>query len=425
MAALPGFGLPMLVHGVARMMCGKVETLDLSCQEEHSDKHAMRIATSRLIDASAATLVSLRWLSHDVSVDQICDLCALSTVSALRPASVPRSSAAFPRLACVEVDVTCYLSGDGPSASLEGLILRAILANAPRCEFGMDSWKPDIVSVADFAAVRVRHLLVNHWGHMDEPAAADPTAYVRELVAAAAAHAPLSQLTLHGTPLGDTRADALDALVDLAVDKAGAPLSSFRLRQVALPADAAPGLTRLLARGRLAALEVSQNGAGGARHGVDFTHALCDALRASTSLTRLALVSVGLWDSLAAGCRVSTAVAGHKTLVDLRLDANAAAPGVSTAAGVALAAIFAANAGALTVFDISACALGGGGMREVFGGLARNTQLTDFKCDANEVGEPVAADAEVRAAVEDHPMLRWLQSGDACLDDVVSRKHRV
>jgi hypothetical protein len=161
-----------------------------------------------------------------------------------------------------------------------------------------------------FAPLRVRTFAFAFAG---EDAGLDEAA-VLALAADLASHAHLRRLRLTFAALNT--AAALDAVVDAALTRR---LTSVALNRCELSPDSAPALVRLIGGGALAELDIC----GGGKQLLDFpaSLALCNALRASSTLTALSLRWVNLWQDPAVAM-VLGAVTGHPSLRSLDISSN-------------------------------------------------------------------------------------------------------
>ena len=167
----------------------------------------------------------------------------------------------------------------------------------------------------------------------------------------------------------------LDLLVNAVVARRS--LTCLSLRDF-LPPPSAPALVRLLRQGALTELELSNDQFS---FDVDGAAAVCDALRANSTLTSLSLIGfrepatpvlVALLGSLA----------GHNSLNTLYLTHTHL-----DSAGPALAALLAADAPALAELYVSSCGLGAAGLGPLCDALALNSHL----CLLNLYHNPVPA----------------------------------
>jgi hypothetical protein len=205
------------------------------------------------------------------------------------------------------------------------------------------------------------------------------------LAAALAAHAlPLTSLFLSDAQLG--AADLLDATVDAAQANR---VAAMEFEACALSPASVPSLVRLLGGGALTSLSISGDAVL-----LDAPDAvlLGNALHTNSVLQQLELVGVGLWINVSAAMTLLSSLVAHPSLRDLNLMANKVAPEEAACAGMALFALVAANAPALTELNVSYCDLGDVGLRPLFEALPRNTHLRTLRCGDNNMSEELARD---------------------------------
>ena len=204
----------------------------------------------------------------------------------------------------------------------------------------------------------------------------------------------------------------LDLLVDAVVARPS--LTRLSLRDM-LPPPSAPALVRLLLQGALTELELSDDlfsfdVAGAA--------AVCDALRANSTLTSLTLmgfrepatpVLVALLGSLV----------GHRSLSTLNLTHTHL-----DNAGPALAALLAADAPALTEMHVSSCSMGAAGLSPLCDALARNTHLRLLNLYLNPVPAGFLR-ARLLPALRSNTGLRTLWVHSAGGDDEAAAEREV
>ena len=249
-----------------------------------------------------------------------------------------------------------------------------------------------------FGPLRLRALRVG---------AAEDDAAVLALVDSVASHDGLEQLRVSGSTLSLV---ALDAVVDAAKAR---PLLSVDLEDCSLTAVSVPALARLLSPtdGRPAQLRslCVQEGFMRTQLFGDFQAAalLADALRANTTLARLALVGVGLWRLPAAAHTLLRACTGHASLRALDVSHNHVERKLRAEVGGALAALLAADAPALRELRCSECWLGDPGLEPLVGALASNTHLHELHVDDNRMSESFA-DAVLLPALRANASLRRL-----------------
>ena len=188
--------------------------------------------------------------------------------------------------------------------------------------------------------------------------------------AVVAAHEPLKRLRI----IGRYATRGVNALFDAAAERR---ILHLMLVGAFLDAESIPALARLLQRGSLTELAVSCNSFPDAEEASVL--ALCDALRACRTLTRLEL-------------RLNPAEGTTRRVVAELLDAAASLPVLSTldlsrsriqdaaAFGHALCALLAANLPSLRFLDVQSCHLGDEGLGPLLDGLAANTHLRRLDC---------------------------------------------
>jgi hypothetical protein len=279
--------------------------------------------------------------------------------------------------------------------------LAALLRAAPAlCElFASASCTPEQASALlrnepPYEPLRMRSLLVM----IEED---DDDASVLELAAALPAHASLRCLTHCRARL--TSAVECDALVDAAL---AVQLQTLELRQCALAPASAPALARLLGGGTLTRLELSQR--PGLLDEPASAAVLAAALRASTTLTSLTLSGMGLWRAHTPGAVLLGALVGHRSLKVLHLGyERIAGAEVAAAAGLALGALLAADAPALTELNVCDCNLGDAALGSLCDALPRNTHLRRLDIAGNDFSEAFAA-GRLLPAVRANASLRKL-----------------
>jgi hypothetical protein len=283
---------------------------------------------------------------------------------------------AAPRLAVCEADVQCH----------ELALARRVLRNEP-----------------PFAPLHLRSF--EFGGEEVDVDEADVLALAADLVS----HAHLQRLDLLYAPLNTSA--ALDAVVDAALMR---QLTSVTFYVCRLSPDSAPALVRLIGGGALAELVIHGDG----RQLLDIPTALAlgNALRASSTLTALTLLAVGLWRDPAAATALLGALTGHASLRSLDICYNEAEPAGQEEAGAALGALVAANAPALTELRVLGCDLGDAGLRPLFDALPANTHLRTLYCSYNRLSDAFVRDAllpAVRANSSLHELKTYLQSDAA------------
>lgn len=290
---------------------GALRALDVSGRlaADGGDPGAGTVSPAALVDVlldNAAALRRVRALCADEPAPG-------EAVCSPLPLLVQVLSAA-PRLATLEADVQCSAAE-----------CRAVLRNEP-----------------PFGALRVRRLYVAR-------RFVDGEASVAALARDLSLHPSVRELVLLGAPLGGADGAALAAVVDAAVS---ARLTALSLCLCRLGPPSMPHLARLLRRASAAASLTLFNNDG---HPAPPSPAFCAALRASRSLTRLALQNVSLWDG-GAGVLLLGAVTGHPTVAHLDLRSNRAPAARRPAAGAALGRLVASDS--LLSLDVRDCRLG-------------------------------------------------------------------
>jgi hypothetical protein len=217
------------------------------------------------------------------------------------------------------------------------------------------------------------------------------------LAADMSTHVGLMALTLSCLPLKSPA--ALDAVADAAL---ASRVSSLELTECDVSPAYAPALARRIGGGALTALSINNIGY---RLLDDDTAVvvLCDALRASSTLTSLSLWF--LWDEPAATAALLGALTGHPSLQTLRISAD------FVEASAALGELVAANAPSFVHLDVSWCRLGDDGMGPLFDALPHNTHLRSLKCCENNITEAFMRD-RLLPAVRANSSLRKLGFGD-------------
>jgi hypothetical protein len=279
---------------------------------------------------------------------------------------------AAPRLAVCEADVECH----------ELMLAHRLLRNEP-----------------PFAPLHVRSLEFHHAeGERDEAA-------VVALASDTAAHAHLRLLELLHTPLNT--AAALDAVVDAVLTRR---LTRLRLQGCNLSPDSAPALVRLVGGGALEELGIYCGYV--VLLDVPAALALGNALRSSTTLTALSLVSAEMWLNPAAGTALLAALTGHPSLRSLNFSYNAVPlePAGREEVGAALGALVAANAPTLQEVNLLCCWLGDAGLRPLFNALPHNTHLHTLSCGVNRLSDDFVRERLLPAVRANHS-LRELKTG--------------
>ena len=217
----------------------------------------------------------------------------------------------------------------------------------------------------------------------------------------------LADVTLQPTLLGlyidgvDTEQPALvGALVDAALAR--------RLPELCLedctPPAAAP-LARLLA-GSLVRLELDP--IGGPLFDAAGAELVADALRVNTALTALELYYADLSLDVRGVAEVLLGpLVGHLNLRELRIAHERTKEDDRSAFGAALAALIAADAPALHVFNCSANSLGDAGLAPIVEALALNHHLRELNLSSNDMSEEFARE-RLLPAVRANTSLRTL-----------------
>jgi hypothetical protein len=317
------------------------------------------VAATTLRDVAAANAGALREV-------HVCDE---PHELGIAPNTVEAVLVAAPQLRIFVTSLSCRQAADG---NLE-VACRALRNEAP------------------FGPLRLQHLYAYFEGG-DE-------AGVAALAAAAAAHAPLTGLTLRRAPL--YWPEALDAVVDVALERR---LQTVALDSCRLSCASAPGLARLLSGDALAELACSRVYPLRAPAAA----VLAAALRASSTLTSLKLSSAHVFDNPAVSAALLGALTAHPSLRTLSICENDMPEASKPAAGALLGALVAANAPALTALNVSYCDLRDAGLRPLFEALRRNSHLRELDCSHNNLSEAFARDV-LLPAVRANTSLRELQ----------------
>jgi hypothetical protein len=203
-------------------------------------------------------------------------------------------------------------------------------------------------------------------------------ATVLALAADLASHAHLRRVDLSYARLNT--AAALDAVVDAALTRR---LTSVALDECNLTPASAPALVRLVGGGALAELGIF----GSTLLDVPAALVLGNALRASSTLTSLALTAVNLWRDPAVATALLGALTGHASLCLLNIFGNSVDPAGREEAGAALGALVAANAPAMHQLNLSHCDLDDAGLGPLFDALPANTHLRKLTCKGNDLSD--------------------------------------
>jgi hypothetical protein len=268
--------------------------------------------------------------------------------------------------------------------------LRVLVADA-RCH-GMVEARRLLRNEAPFGPLRVRKLRFSaDFLHADA---------VHPLIEDAAAHTWLTGLKLYRTPHD---LHALDAVVDAALQLR---LTYVELNECDLGLASAPPLARLL--GGAFALKtlvfagepvfLLTNEPAAARL------LLSNALRANTTLTSATFNWFGLFNDAATSAALLGALTGHPSLRKLDVSSSRAY-GLAAPAGVALAALVAANAPALHELHMNNCWLGDAALGPLVDALPHNTHLRILNCSMNHLSEAFKRD-RLRPAVRANPWLK-------------------
>ncbi len=115
---------------------------------------------------------------------------------------------------------------------------------------------------------------------------------------------------------------------------------------------------------------------------------LCNALRASATLTSFHVSGSDLWHDPVAAALLLGALVAHPSLRELDVSCNSAdTTALQAIAGAVLATLVAANALALHTLDISQCSLGDAGMGLLVDMLPQNNHLRTLLCGGNDMTE--------------------------------------
>jgi hypothetical protein len=233
-----------------------------------------------------------------------------------------------------------------------------------------------------------------------------------------AAHASLRRLSLDEAPLDS--AAALDAVVDAALARRLQSVTFWRCR---LFRASAPTLARLLQGDALTTLKLDLS----VMHlDAPSAAALAAALRANSTLTSLSLSSTRLYNDAAAAAELLGAFHSHASLQLLSLECNFVRDADRATIGASLGALVAANAPALTHFDVGWCNLGDDGLRALLEALPHNTHLRELLCLQNDISHMFWRDV-LRPAVRANTSLRKLEASTyhvslAAIEELVSRR---
>jgi hypothetical protein len=348
-----------LLHAAAARARGELEALDL--------RDCTRVTLDALLAVVTANGAALREL-HTRNIWNRAD----ESSWPLDTDELQALLRAAPRLAVCEADVYCR----------DFVLAHRLLRNEP-----------------PFEPLHVRSLMFYRFygeeGEEDEAA-------VLALAADAASHAHLRRLQLDRAPL--ETAAALDAVVDAALTR---QLTGVSLQLCHLWLESAPALVRLVGGGALAELDILS-----ALLDVPAALALGNALRASGTLTTLALRSVHLLREPAVATALLGALTGHPSLRSLIISNNVVRAAGVEEAGAVIAALVAANAPALHELDVSGCELGDEGLRPLFGALPANTHLRTLDCRYNALSDAFVRDS-LLPAVRANASLHKLHTGHA------------
>ena len=321
------------------------------------------------------------------------------------------------------------------------------------CENDIDACDALRYAAATSPHVHVRRLFVTPFGldasgaalrlAVDELNLADSSLAVsslRDLCAAAAAHAPLQELhVMYAAP-----SDGNDAVLRT-VQRNGLLGAAARLRVLTVCCTSFYGGVLELQHGLLqhsAVEEITLVGRGREKYQQgkndqgeedvpmrmkwrDDCTKLAASLRASTQLRMLHLQALSLWSGdEPALATLLPALVAHPTLAALTLcDDRISARYPRTmeaaqgAAGELLETLLLANTAALTSLDVSFCALGAAGLRRLASALPANTHLRALRCAGNVFGDgwgwgnPYTAERDIMLpAVLNNTSLRSLDS---------------
>ena len=208
----------------------------------------------------------------------------------------------------------------------------------------------------------------------------DVNAHFTALSRALRMHTSLRSLKMQASRLR-TRA-ATDAVVDAAV---ALSLGFVRFSECSMTPQSALALPRLLLGGALTDLTIDNVEADAEVPLLD-AHAalgLAAALRATRTLRELVLFGIGLWRDPALAAPVLQALTGHPCVRLLDFSVNNARH-AAVHVGRLLAAVVAANAPALRVFNVQICGLGDAGLTPLLNALAANTHLCELNLGGND-----------------------------------------
>jgi hypothetical protein len=200
----------------------------------------------------------------------------------------------------------------------------------------------------------------------------------------------------------------LDAVVDAAL---ACQLQSFSSLRCGLSPASAPALARLFRGGSLTQLSMLDERV---LRDVQSAVILGDALRASTSLTRLTLS--------ATSALLLHALVAHGTLQFLHIKARPADDANNAALGAALGALVASNAPALRELKLPGCGLGDAALAPLVQALRHNTHLHTLHVARNgltgafarDVLLPaVRANTSLRALPADHDAGPYVREAEA------------
>jgi hypothetical protein len=339
--------------GAAARAGGELKSLDVSGSVAISLEELLAVAT-----ANAATLQQLHVRNSP------CYRPGFGVNRMLRLDDAEALLQAAPQLRLLDADVCCASVADARCAlSGEGLL----------------------------APLRAHGLRVTTFGAAEDD--------VLTLAADVASHAWLQELRVHIRPLP---AAAVEAFVDAALARRLTGVSFCNCR---LTAASTPALARLLGGNAVSSFAVWEH------YDLESPDAalLAGALRANSTLTSLTLGWEQFWHNAAALSTLLGGVTAHPSLRTLSLGANTTYGGDLVAAGVALGALLAANAPALTELDVAQCHLEDAGLTPLFKALRRNTHLRMLRYNFNEISEAFARDV-LLPAVRANASLRALHT---------------
>jgi hypothetical protein len=293
-------------------------------------------------------------------------------------------------------------------APLTHLAVRALLRAAPQLEafdadavcFTVDTARSMLRKQAPFGPLRVRRLLCYApWPDTLADAA------LRALAAEVARSAGLRELCVRSFPR--ELPAAFDALADAAI---ACRLPSLRLHACGFSLSEAPAIARVVRGGALAELHLECDSMV-ALH-APAAELLGDALRASATLTAVSVHCVRT-DTGAAVTVLLDSLTGHARLRSLALSAEPCSAAAAHDCALALGAVVAANAPALTELDVSGCRFSDARLGPLFAALPANTHLRTLQCGGAHLTDAFMRDS-VLPAVRANSSLRELRCVGAC-----------